>query len=241
MGWSMELKVSGDEGSQMINNALVLLSGGIDSSCCLAKAIEEHGRENVETLFVYYGSKHGLIEDSASRRIADYYGVRRKILNVKGLFTELCAESSLLLGGENLPEGHYEDPKMKSTVVPGRNLILAAFAASYAESNNCRELWLGCHRGDEAIYPDCRPEFIYSLGLTIGCSSDFKVKVRTPFIKMNKTQIVSYGVSKGLPFEKTRTCYQSNEISCGNCGSCQERLEAFKQLGIIDPLEYESK
>jgi 7-cyano-7-deazaguanine synthase len=149
--------------------------------------------------------------------------------------------SNLLKSGGDIPEGHYEEESMKLTVVPGRNLIFSAIMAGLAESIGAEDIALGVHSGDHAIYPDCRPDFIISLAETVKASSDGKVKVRTPLLFEDKTSILRIGHSLNppVPYKLTRTCYKDQELSCGKCGSCQERLEAFGKLGIKDPIDYE--
>ena len=188
-----------------------------------------------------YGSKHNIYEKECAIKLCKHYEINNlPIINlnfINDLFT-----SDLLKSGGEILEGHYESENMKSTVVPGRNLIFASILAGYAESINADHIALGVHAGDHAIYPDCRKDFIDSLKETINKSSDGKINVLAPFLNLNKAEIlkIGYNLPKKfiIPYEITRTCYSDRKLSCGKCGSCNERLEAFETLKISDPIEY---
>ena len=132
--------------------------------------------------------------------------------------------------------------KLKNSVFFGF-LIFLSIMAGYAESIGADTVAFGAHSGDHAIYPDCRPEFVYAANTTLYLSSDKKITIEAPFLYLDKTKILEIGYSIDEhfrpPYELTRTCYKDQPISCGKCGSCQERLEAFKNIGKIDPIEYE--
>lgn len=220
------------------------LSGGMDSSTLLGVLLDE-GYEVYACLFSY-GSKHNKYENQAAKDVVAFYQAR---IPTSALHTydfdlsNLTAgfKSALLKTGEEIPEGHYNDENMKKTVVPGRNLIFISLMAGLAESIGAEVIALGVHAGDHHIYPDCRPEFTKAADLTIFLSSDKKVQLITPFEKLTKQGILMAGLRTGIyvPYHLTRTCYKAQEISCGKCGSCQERLEAFKLVGITDPIVYE--
>ena len=143
------------------------------------------------------------------------------------------------MSGGEIPEGHYNDATMSQTVVPGRNLMFASILAGYAESIGFNRIALGVHKGDHEIYPDCRKEFVKALDSCIYLSTDKSVEVYTPLIDMDKIEIVQEGLDLEVPYHLTRTCYKDQERSCGVCGSCVERLEAFKLNNVKDPIEYE--
>lgn len=220
------------------------LSGGMDSATLLGYLLEQKS-EQVHCCSFYYGAKHGQWELAASRNIVQYYKnllfpVWHHQIDISGAFNEF--KSNLLLSGEEIPEGHYEHKSMRKTVVPGRNLILASIMAGLAESVKADVIALGVHSGDHHIYPDCRPDFITSLHEVIQSSSDGKVIVQAPFLNLDKTEILKIGfakVSPPVPYHLTRTCYKNQEHSCGKCGSCTERLEAFTNIKMKDPIEYE--
>lgn len=225
-----------------MKKVVIGLSGGMDSATLLGHLLEQ-GAE-VHCCVFTYGSKHNKYENLAADRIISFYQtigmpVHKYFFDLKEVFSKV--ESNLLLSGGDIPEGHYNDDSMKKTVVPGRNLIFGSIMASVAESIEADEIALGVHSGDHHIYPDCRSEFIKAMDLAIFLSSDKKVQVITPFVGMNKTSILELGHEQSLiiPYDITRTCYKDQELSCGKCGSCMERLEAFKNINEKDPIEYE--
>lgn len=216
---------------------LVSLSGGMDSATLLAHA-KQQGDVKLAVSF-RYGSKHNPYENEAADRIADHYEVPLMRFDLSHIFQEFS--SNLLRGQGPIPEGHYEAASMSQTVVPARNIIFASVLAGLAWSNEMDQVWLGVHAGDHAIYPDCRPEFISAMQTAICAGTGSRVHLAAPFLFLNKTKIIQRGVELDVPYEMTRTCYQAQEVACGKCGSCQERLEAFFNNGIEDPIAYESR
>ncbi len=229
------------------NQKFVLaLSGGMDSATLYYHLLDT-GHEVLPVIF-NYGSKHNPFENEAAVSICHAAEVvypvqyhRPLKLNLVEVFASL--ESALMENGEDIPEGHYEEESMRKTVVPGRNLIFAAVLASIAESRGFEFIALGVHSGDHHIYPDCRFDFIQHLMYTIRRSSDGAVEVKAPYLNKNKTSIIrgSSFFSARVPYELTRTCYKNQPVSCGKCGSCNERLEAFAANNMKDPIEYEEE
>lgn len=213
------------------------LSGGMDSAALAAYYLNK-GDEVVPVSF-NYGSKHNPYECLAACRIAEYYGLPTPIYIelpfISGLF-----KSNLLQGQGDIPEGYYKDDSMSQTVVPNRNMIFASIMVGLAESLGAQIVALGVHSGDHHIYPDCRPEFINALNITVAYSTEKKVRIEAPFLEANKFQIlvIGYSTLPKVPWELTRTCYKDQYLSCGKCGSCIERLEAFSLYGETDPIEY---
>jgi len=222
-----------------MNKKVVLgLSGGMDSSTLAGYYIEKG--YDVYPLVFSYGSKHNQYENACAFKVAESIGCkdpRFVMLDfIKALF-----KSNLLQDQGEIPEGHYEDASMSKTVVPGRNAIFITIMAGYAESIGADTIAVGVHSGDHAIYPDCRPDFINSMTRTIEDSSDGEVTLEAPFLSFDKLDIlkIGYAFKTPFPYELTRTCYKDQELSCGKCGSCTERLEAFESLGKEDPINYE--
>lgn len=215
--------------------AIVSLSGGMDSATVLAEALDQ-GRE-VQAVSFYYGSKHNPFENAQAERIAAHYGVPWRLLDFSTAAQGL--KSNLMASGGEIPEGHYEDRSMSLTVVPGRNLIFVSFLTGIAWSEEAEEVWLGIHQGDHAIYPDCRPEFFYAMDQAVREGTGQRVRLVAPFLTGNKTSILKRGLELGVPYRLTRTCYKQQELSCGKCGACRERLEAFAANHTIDPIPYE--
>ncbi|HMB65389.1 MAG TPA: 7-cyano-7-deazaguanine synthase QueC [Patescibacteria group bacterium] len=226
----------------MKNKAVMGLSGGMDSATLLGLLVGQ-GYE-VHCCVFYYGSKHNKYENRAAENLIDWY--QNKDFPVLGYPIDISKvmedfSSNLLLSGGEIPEGHYEAENMRKTVVPGRNLIFASIMSGLAESLGAQVVALGIHQGDHHIYPDCRTEFAKALDTTVYLSSDRQVEVTAPLITDNKKSILEKGFSltPAVPYHLTRTCYKDQPISCGKCGSCQERLEAFRELEMKDPIEYE--
>lgn len=217
--------------------AVLALSGGLDSSTLLAYCLDEH--HSVLAVGFDYGSKHSQYELGAAEMVADAYHVEFRRVSLTSFMS--LFRSNLLIGQGDIPEGHYEAASMSQTVVPARNIIFASILAGLAWSENAQEVWLGIHAGDHAIYPDCRPQFFGSMSNAIHHGTDQKIKLQAPFLRETKDKIVALGLKLHVPYYITRTCYKQQQIACGKCGSCQERLAAFKANNDEDPLEYESR
>jgi len=148
-------------------------------------------------------------------------------------------KSSLLEGGAEIPDGHYADENMKSTVVPFRNGIMLSVAVGIAESNGLQYVMMANHGGDHTIYPDCRPEFVDAFNRAAETGTFVKVGLRSPYTHLTKADIVSRGKTLGIDYSKTWSCYKGGSEHCGRCGTCVERHEAFMEAGISDPTKYE--
>lgn len=214
------------------------LSGGMDSVTMACHYLDK-GYDVFPVIF-NYGSKHNEYENKAAVAICELLNMDYKFVElpyINDLFT-----SNLLKSGGDIPEGHYEEESMEKTVVPGRNLIFISNLMGYAWSINAATLAVGVHAGDHAIYADCREEFIMAADMAVYLGSDRRVRVEAPFQRLDKEGILRLGFSLRniiVPYELTRTCYKDQEHSCGKCGSCTERLEAFRNIGIADPITYE--
>jgi 7-cyano-7-deazaguanine synthase len=219
--------------------SVVALSGGLDSAVALANLLSQQSPADVLCVSLWYPSKHNRFEQAAACKIAAHYGARHMTLDAGGAF--VSSKSSLVDRNTPLPEGHYEEESMRSTVVPGRNLIFLAMLAGVAENVGAKEVYAGVHAGDHFIYPDCRPSFVSFARGAIELSSDGKVTLVTPFLHKNKREIVELGHALKAPFHLTRTCYTEQELACGRCGSCRERREAFSLNGLDDPLPYQTE
>jgi len=214
---------------------LIILSGGMDSAAALACAKAE-GFEIVGGVHFQYGSKHNAKELVSARAIADHYKIPLHVVDLP--FVNELFKSDLLKSGGEVPEGHYEDVSMKRTVVPFRNGIMLSIAAGLAESLEADSITLGNHAGDHAIYPDCRAEFVEPMTQAIEKGTYRKIKMLSPFVKLSKGQIAKLGKDLRVPFQLTWSCYKGGDIHCGKCGTCVERIEAFKVGGVEDPTVY---
>lgn len=209
-------------------SAVVLLSGGLDSSTALGLLVRTD--PEVTALSIDYGQRH-VREVEAAEQVASHYGVPHRVIDLTGLLT-----GSALLGEVEVPEGRYDDESMSATVVPGRNLLFIATAVAYAAGHEMAEVVIAVHPGDHPIYPDCRPEFHGPLAEAVRAA--YGVTLRTPFVYMPKDRIVVAGAAIGVPYDLTWSCYQGGEVHCGRCGTCVERIEAFMLAGVPDPTTY---
>ncbi len=224
--------------------AIVSLSGGMDSASLLGLVCQMYKPEEVLAVSFRYPSKHNPYEQKAADAVAHYFGVRHDCIDVSDAFSGI--KSHLFCAGGPIPEGDYEEDSMRQTVVPGRNSIFATIlmgmAESYAEEHIVT-VYLGVHAGDHHIYPDCRLEWVQAMARVYILATEGRVILSTPFIHDTKASIIKRGriLVKPVPYEMTRTCYKNQEVACGKCGSCQERLEAFHLNNLPDPLPYESR
>lgn len=223
--------------------AVVLLSGGIDSTTGLALAVEAWGAENVTALTMFYGQKHAKELESA-KAVASYYGVSHQISDLSEVFVfdnnPLLSKST-----EELPLGSYEEQirdndGMSKTYVPFRNGLFLSYATAIAYSLGAHEIYYGAHADDAAgnAYPDCTPEFYAGMGAAVYEGTGKKVKMVAPFISNNKTGIVGIGLDHKVPYELTWSCYAGHDEACGLCGTCVDRITAFEQNGTKDPIAY---
>lgn len=215
--------------------ALVVFSGGMDSTVGVYWAVKNY--REVETLSFNYGSKHNDMEYSYAQKTCEKLGLKNVRISLD--FVNQFFKSDLLKSGGEIPEGHYAAENMKSTVVPFRNGIMLAIAAGFAESQDCDVLVLGNHSGDHAIYPDCRESFIDGIKKAIYEGTYKNIEVVSPFCNVTKTDVCRIGAELGVDFSLTYSCYKGKEKHCGKCGTCTERIEAFRDAGVPDPTEYE--
>jgi 7-cyano-7-deazaguanine synthase len=216
---------------------VVLLSGGMDSVSALYYANKEH--DVMGALSFDYGSKHNHKEIPFAKHHCDKMGFSHQVIKLD--FIDELFKSDLLQSGGEIPDGHYEEENMKQTVVPFRNGIMLSIAGGYAESLEAQGLVIASHAGDHAIYPDCREEFMKSMGDAIRLGTYAEVQLLRPFISMTKAQITRKGHDLGVDFSQTWSCYKGLETHCGGCGTCVERREAFELAGLMDPTEYLSR
>jgi len=212
--------------------SVLIYSGGLDSTVALYSE-----KPKLAVSFIY-GSNHSQKEIECAKYNCDALGIQHKIIDLSNVFAGM---SSSLLGNGEVPEGHYEDSSMRSTVVPFRNGIMLACAVGIAEDAGYDSVILGAHTGDHAIYPDCRKPFVSAMSDAAEQGTYNHVKVKSPFSFMTKADIVVVGCTLRTPFERTWSCYKGGEYHCGKCGTCVERIEAFERSYVQDPTVYEHK
>ena len=183
-----------------------------------------------------YGSKHNAKEISFAKLHCQRLGIEHLVIPLG--FMEQYFKSSLLKGGEEIPEGHYADENMKSTVVPFRNGIMLAVAAGLAESRGLKHVMMANHSGDHSIYPDCRPQFVDAMSSAISAGTYEGVTLLAPYTDITKGEIAMRGKKLGIDYSETWSCYKGGDFHCGRCGTCIERKEALRDAGIEDPTEY---
>ena len=223
--------------------ALVLSSGGVDSTTCLAMAIDSLGHENVSALSIRYGQKHKKELDSA-KAIADYYKVPHYELDLTQVMS--YSNSSLLSSSsESIDHRSYGEQIAESgsvsTYVPFRNGLILSMAASMALSlypDDEVAIYIGAHADDTAgnAYPDCRPDFNHHMNEAIYIGSYNKVHLVAPLNTMNKTEVVQEGLRLQVPYHLTWSCYEGGHEPCHTCGTCRDREQAFLDNGVEDPL-----
>jgi 7-cyano-7-deazaguanine synthase len=208
----------------------------MDSFTLLHRALAQG--HDVHALSFDYGQRH-VRELQVAATVCEQLGLPHKVIDIRAMKAVMAG--SALTGGGEVPEGHYEEESMKSTVVPNRNMILLSLATGYAVTVEADAVWFGAHGGDHAIYPDCRPEFVEKMDAVCRIANYEPVRVEAPYIHASKTDILADGLAMGLDYSQTWTCYNGREKACGVCGSCVERLEAFAAHGMTDPLSYEAR
>lgn len=222
--------------------ALVLSSGGVDSTTALGMAVDKYGSKNVIALSVSYGQKHDK-EIKAATAVAGYYGVEQLFLDLAKIF-QYSNSSLLKQSTEAIPEKSYSKQidetggdKPVSTYVPFRNGLFLSSAASIALSKDCSVIYYGAHADDAAgcAYPDCSPVFNDAMNKAVWEGSGHQLKIEAPFVSMNKADVVRIGLELGVPYELTWSCYEGGEEPCGKCGTCIDRAAAFAANGVEDP------
>lgn len=216
-----------------MKSSAIIVSGGMDSITLL------YDRKDEIALGISfdYGSNHNAREIPFAKMHCERLGIKHITINLD--FMHQYFKSSLLDGAEAIPEGHYADDNMKSTVVPFRNGIMLAIAIGIAESNNLDQVFIANHGGDHTIYPDCRPEFINAIDAAATAGTYNNVKVIAPYTKITKSDIARIGKRLGIDYAETWSCYKGGEVHCGKCGTCVERKEALAEAGIEDKTIYE--
>jgi 7-cyano-7-deazaguanine synthase len=217
--------------------AVCLLSGGMDSST-LAFLAKEEGYE-IYALHFTYGQRTEDKERECAMQIAQYLHAA-EFLDVDLTYLIRVGASSLtdrsipVLSHENAGDG------IPQTYVPFRNANLLSVATSFAESRGADAIYIGVQSSDYSGYPDCRPEFIHAFQqvIDLGTRPETRIVLKTPFVNLNKYEILRIGMKLSVPYEDTWSCYQDGEVACGVCGSCHFRQEAFQAVGIRDPIPY---
>ena len=216
-----------------MKDSVIIVSGGMDSITLLYDKKDEIALG----ISFDYGSNHNAKEIPFAEMHCKRLGIKHLTINLD--FMHQYFKSSLLQGAEAIPEGHYADENMKSTVVPFRNGIMLSIAIGIAECNQLKKVLIANHGGDHTIYPDCRPQFIQAIDAAANAGTFVNVRVEAPYTNITKGDIARIGKRLGLDYTETWSCYKGGEKHCGKCGTCIERKEALQEAGIHDATEYE--
>lgn len=217
--------------------AIVLISGGMDS--CVAAAIAREESKELAFLHISYGQRTEGRERKAFNEIADSYGVEKRL--------DVSIEHFAKIGGSSLTdekikvtEANLESKQIPTSYVPFRNANMLSIAVSWAEVIGANAIYIGAVAEDSSGYPDCRPEFYeaFQKAIDAGTKPDTHIGIRTPIIYLAKAEIIKKGVKLNAPLHLTWSCYRSEDIACGTCDSCALRLRGFAQAGINDPIRY---
>ena len=218
----------------MSAKVVVIYSGGMDSYTVLNKAMQKG--YDVHAVSFNYGQRHSK-ELLFAKKVCEQHNIEHKIVDISSI--KQLIGGSALTDDIEVPEGHYEEESMKTTVVPNRNMIMLSMAVGYAVSIQAEAVYFGAHSGDHAIYPDCRTEFVSAMNDVCKIANYQAVEVRAPYLASSKIDILKEGLAMNLDYKDTWTCYNGQEKACGRCGACQERLEAFSENNTIDPIRYQ--
>ncbi|SDB03625.1 7-cyano-7-deazaguanine synthase QueC [Eubacterium oxidoreducens] len=222
--------------------AMVLFSGGVDSTTALGMAVDKYGADNVIALSMSYGQKHDK-EIQSSIAVANHYGVEHLFLDLSKIFQ--YSDCSLLKHStQEVPKESYDEQieetngnQPVSTYVPFRNGLFLSTAASIALSKECGVIYYGVHADDAAgfAYPDCSDVFNNAMKEAIWEGSGHQVKIEAPFVNASKAQVVKKGLELKVPYELTWSCYEGGDVPCGKCGTCIDRAAAFAANHVKDP------
>ena len=224
--------------------AVVLLSGGMDSCVSTAVARERHGAGNLALLHAGYGQRTQRRERRAFDEIADFYGVRERLVAQLDHFRAIGG-SALTDEKIAVPENQLGTPSphgkaIPVTYVPFRNAHFLSVAVSWAEAIGAGAIYIGAVAEDSSGYPDCRPEYykVFQELIRVGTRPETQIEIVTPVITMKKSEIIRRGLELEAPLRLTWSCYQDEEMACGACDSCMLRLRAFAEAGASDPIPY---
>ena len=227
-----------------MDKAIVLSSGGVDSTTCVSIAVKKYGKENVLTISALYGQKHKK-ELECAEMIANYYGVEHTVIDLTKTGIMDGSNCSLLEGSNaEIPEESYAEQikkkKTVSTYVPFRNGLLLSSVAAVAMArfpDDNVDIFLGAHADDAAgnAYADCSVDFTEAIGKAINIGTYGKVRLKAPLVNLNKAGVVKIGLELGTPYSLTWSCYKGGDKPCRVCGTCIDRANAFKINGVEDP------
>jgi 7-cyano-7-deazaguanine synthase len=224
--------------------AVVLLSGGMDSCVCAAIAREWHGAGNIALLHAGYGQRTERRERRAFDDIAEFYGVRKRLVvqldHFRSIGGSALTDTKIAVPENELGAKAPRGNSIPVTYVPFRNAHFLSVAVSWAEAIGAGAIYIGAVAEDSSGYPDCRPEYyrVFQELIRVGTRPETQIEIVTPVITLKKSEIIRKGIELRAPLHLTWSCYQSEEAACGACDSCLLRLRAFAEAGVPDPIPY---
>ena len=218
-------------------SAVILVSGGMDSATAVYEAMD-HGYEPY-FLHTSYGQRTEDKEYECAKALADEVGAA-DFLHIETEHLAQIGESSLTDDEMDVADADLDSDEIPTSYVPFRNSNLLSMATSYAEATDSSALFIGAHTEDFSGYPDCRPEFFEAFQnvIDVGTKPETDIDLIAPCVEWSKTEIAERGLELDVPYEITWSCYRDNEPACGTCDACAFRLEAFRNAGTQDPIEY---
>jgi 7-cyano-7-deazaguanine synthase len=223
--------------------AVVLLSGGLDSSVLLHHVARVLGRAPIHALSFNYGQRHSRELDCA-RHQAKAVGAQHRVIDISFLGELLRDGTTLLQGAAEVPDLadlKEADLAQPPTYVPNRNMMFLSLAAAYAEANGIRDIYYGAQAQDEYGYWDCTRDFLDRINNVLALNRRDAVEIHAPFVADRKAESVRRGIALGVDFAHTWSCYRGADLACGTCPTCVERLNAFREANHSDPLEYRNE
>jgi 7-cyano-7-deazaguanine synthase len=219
--------------------AVVCLSGGMDSTVCAALAVRDFGAAAVAAMHISYGQRTETREQAAFQGICDRLGIAQRLL-VRTPFFRAIGGSALTDHRMAVPDAGPEiGMEIPVTYVPFRNAHFLSAAVSWAEVLGAERIYIGAVQQDSSGYPDCRPEFYQAFNQVIRAGTkEGRIRIETPLIALRKSEIVTCGLELGAPFDLTWSCYSRDDQACGTCDSCVLRLRAFAAAAAVDPIPY---
>lgn len=217
-------------------NAIVLMSGGIDSTLVVAEVTKKY---NTAFLHVNYGHRTEKRELKAFKDIASYYKIKKRLVADLKFFKEIGG-SSLTDKKMNVAKANAAPQKVPTSYVPFRNSHLISIAVSWGEVLGVDKIFIGCSKVTAGLYPDSTAKFLAIAKKLVDetARKDARISLEFPLINKQKSDIISVGEEMKIPFHLTWSCYKNNDIACGECEGCVRRLKGFKKAGLFDPLEY---
>jgi 7-cyano-7-deazaguanine synthase len=224
-------------------SAVVLLSGGIDSTVLLHHVVKNLECSPIHVLSFHYGQRHAKELECAARQAALLRVAKHERVDISFLGPLLEKKSTLLQGGAPVPDLADIDVEKRSqppTYVPNRNMILLSIAAAYAEANDAFSVFYGAQAQDEYGYWDCTTSFLERINQLLQLNRERPVTIRAPFVSLKKEEVIRLGHELHVDFSQTWSCYRGGTFACGKCPTCIERLNAFSAGGFVDPIPYEA-